>query len=200
VVRIHESSNHSATNFGIYNPCVDLLLSEKSLVPEIFPYEDGKIETKCILVILLIGFQTNLHKWILSTKMFRIFPIDKKKWTKVEKKLLLPERAFYFSLHWIVSIKEYTTSKGTNLHYTIRCTPDLNGIAERMNWTLLYRTRALLIRSGLPKFFWNHALMTSVYSINRSPMRALIGNKTPYEMLKGEKPDPSNLRIFGCVA
>jgi hypothetical protein len=100
--------------------------------------------------------------------------------------------------------KSHAASQGTELHYTIRDTPALNGVAERMNRTLLDRGRALLFDSGMPKRFWSYAVLTSVYLINRSPTRALPENKTPYEMLKNEKRNysdlHSNLRIFGCVA
>ena len=96
--------------------------------------------------------------------------------------------------------KSHAASRGTELRYTIRDTPALNGVAERMNRTLLDRARALLFDSGMPNRFWGHAIATAVYLINRSPTRALPGNVTPYEMLKNEKPNYSNLRIFGCVA
>ncbi|KZS88322.1 hypothetical protein SISNIDRAFT_418357, partial [Sistotremastrum niveocremeum HHB9708] len=39
--------------------------------------------------------------------------------------------------------------------------------------------------------------MHAVWLKNRSPTRAL-GNKTPYELARGHKPDLSNLHKFGC--
>ncbi len=35
-------------SFGLYNSCVNLLLSGKSMVPEIYPHKDGKIAKKGI--------------------------------------------------------------------------------------------------------------------------------------------------------
>jgi len=99
-----------------------------------------------------------------------------------------------------LDFQNFCKTNGIEMHFTIRDTPALNGVAERMNRTLLERTRALLFESGVPKSFWGYALLTAVYLINRSPTSALKENKTPYEKLKGTKPDLSNLKIFGCVA
>lgn len=96
--------------------------------------------------------------------------------------------------------KNYAKLKGTELHYTIRNTAALNGIAERMNRTIMDRTRALILESGLPKPFCGLAVETAVYLINRSPTNALKPKKTPFEMLTNKRPDLSNLRIFGCVS
>ena len=96
--------------------------------------------------------------------------------------------------------QEYCKSKGTELHYTIRDTPALNGVAERMNRTLIEKARALLLESGLPKMYWGYAILTATYLLNRSPTRALENNKTPYEMIKGEKPNLSYIKLFGCLA
>ncbi|GJU93382.1 retrovirus-related pol polyprotein from transposon TNT 1-94 [Tanacetum coccineum] len=59
-----------------------------------------------------------------------------------------------------------------------------NGVAERMNKTLMDKVRCLLIQSGLPKTFWAEATCTAAYLINRSPSRA-IEKKTPMEMWSG---------------
>ena len=66
--------------------------------------------------------------------------------------------------------------------------------------TIMDRTRALLFEAGLPDTFWNFAVMTATYIINRSPTSALPNNKTPFEMLNEDKPSYNDLQIFGCVA
>jgi len=80
---------------------------------------------------------------------------------------------------------EYVRSRGTDLHKTIPHTSPLNGVAERMNRTIMDRARACLIQSGLPPIFWSFAVVHSVYVINRSPTKTLPNGKTPYEMLTG---------------
>ncbi|KAL0318336.1 UNVERIFIED_CONTAM: Retrovirus-related Pol polyprotein from transposon TNT 1-94 [Sesamum angustifolium] len=81
---------------------------------------------------------------------------------------------------------------GIKRHKTNPYTPQQNGVAERMNRTLLEKVRCMLISSGLPKSFWGEALITAAYLINRSPSVPLNG-KIPELCL-------SSLRVFGCSA
>ncbi|GJV23248.1 zinc finger, CCHC-type containing protein [Tanacetum coccineum] len=74
-----------------------------------------------------------------------------------------------------------------------------NGLAERMNKTLMDKVRCLLIQTELPKTFWAEAICTAAYLINRSPSTT-IKKKTPMEMWSGHPSDYGMLRIFGCVA
>jgi len=87
---------------------------------------------------------------------------------------------------------------GIQRHFTVAHTPQQNGVAERMNRTLLERTRAMLRTAGLAKSFWAKAVKTACYVINRSPSTA-IGLKTPMEMWQGSPPNYSSLHIFGCL-
>nr|GFA62321.1 retrovirus-related Pol polyprotein from transposon TNT 1-94 [Tanacetum cinerariifolium] len=50
--------------------------------------------------------------------------------------------------------------------YTVRYTPQQNGVAERMTRTLLERTRCLLLNVGLDRSFWAEAFNTACYLIN----------------------------------
>ncbi|GKD71747.1 retrovirus-related pol polyprotein from transposon TNT 1-94, partial [Tanacetum coccineum] len=52
-------------------------------------------------------------------------------------------------------------------HLTVARTPQKNGLAERMNRTLLNKVSCLLIQSGLPDSFWAEATVTATYLINR---------------------------------
>ena len=56
----------------------------------------------------------------------------------------------------------------------------------------------MLISSKLPKFYWAEAVNTECYLINRCMIRSVL-DKTPYELLKGRKPNLVYLRAFGCV-
>ena len=77
--------------------------------------------------------------------------------------------------------------------------PAQNGLAERMNHTIVESARSLMFHSNLSVNFWAEALNTAVYIKNRSPTTALDGI-IPYECLYNRKPDVANLRMFGCVA
>jgi hypothetical protein len=52
---------------------------------------------------------------------------------------------------------------------------------------------------GLPGKFWGEAVNTTVYLLNRTPTRSMVGG-TPYEAWYGRKPSVDHLRTFGCVA
>ena len=57
----------------------------------------------------------------------------------------------------------------------------------------------MLHATGLPLNFWEYAAVTAVYLLNRSPTKALT-DATSYEAWRGDKPDLSYLRVFGCCA
>ena len=85
------------------------------------------------------------------------------------------------------------------MHLTVPGNPKQNGLAERMNRTLLERVRCMLIHARLSKLFCGEVVTIVVYVINRSPS-ATIGFKTPYEIWNSHKPILEHLRIFGCIA
>ena len=82
---------------------------------------------------------------------------------------------------------------------TVPYNPAQNGVAERMNRTVMESARAMMSHSNLPNQFWAEAVNTSVYICNRCPTSALDG-VTPYECLFKQKPDVGNLHVFGCVS
>ncbi|KAH9764272.1 hypothetical protein KPL70_001465 [Citrus sinensis] len=95
--------------------------------------------------------------------------------------------------------EDFYKYKGIARHRTVTYTPQQNGLAERMNRTIIERVRCMLLNANLSKGFWAEAVTTAAYLINRSPSSAL-GFKTPQELWSGKPPDLSNLRIFGCPA
>ncbi|GJR98548.1 retrotransposon protein, putative, ty1-copia subclass [Tanacetum coccineum] len=88
---------------------------------------------------------------------------------------------------------------GIARHLTVAGMLQQNGLAERMNITLMDKIRCLLIRSGLPNTFSAEATCMAAYLINRSPSTE-IEKKTPIEMWSGHPSDYGMLRIFGYVA
>ncbi|RDY07420.1 hypothetical protein CR513_08470, partial [Mucuna pruriens] len=83
-------------------------------------------------------------------------------------------------------------------------TPQLNGLAERMNRTLIERIRCMLFEVKLPKHFWGEALYAAVsrqavHVINLSPIIDLntkVSDKIWFD--KDVKYD--HLRVFDCKA
>ncbi|KAL0409667.1 UNVERIFIED_CONTAM: Retrovirus-related Pol polyprotein from transposon TNT 1-94 [Sesamum radiatum] len=58
--------------------------------------------------------------------------------------------------------------------------------------------RALLLQASLPIQFWDDAILTATYLINRTPTK-ILGWKTPYEKLYGKVPQYNHLRTFGSL-
>ena len=74
-------------------------------------------------------------------------------------------------------------------------TPQQNGVAERMNRTLMEKARSMLSSVGIGQEFWAEAVETACYLVNRSPTSTLI-DKTPQEVWTGKKPSIKNLIFF----
>ncbi|KAG8496806.1 hypothetical protein CXB51_007977 [Gossypium anomalum] len=64
-------------------------------------------------------------------------------------------------------------SEGIMRHLTVRHTPQQNGVAERMNRTIMEKVRCMLSNANLPKLFWAEAASTACFLINRSPSVAI---------------------------
>ncbi len=94
--------------------------------------------------------------------------------------------------------QEYLKSRGIQHELTVAYTPQQNGIAERINRTLMESARSMMYHAHLPKKFWAEAIATATYLKNRS-ITASVKEMTPYERWYGRKPDLGHLRVFGCV-
>ncbi|GJX64828.1 ribonuclease H-like domain-containing protein [Tanacetum coccineum] len=92
---------------------------------------------------------------------------------------------------------EFCGNKGIKQEYSTARTPQQNGVAERMNRTLIEAARTMLADSLLPTTFWAEAVSTACYIFNRVRVTK-PQHKTPYELLFGHKPIISYIRPFGC--
>ena len=68
---------------------------------------------------------------------------------------------------------QYCSSESNVRHRTCTRCPQQNGVAERMNKTLLERARCMLNQAKLRKQFWAETVATTSYLINCSPHTAL---------------------------
>lgn len=89
---------------------------------------------------------------------------------------------------------------GVRVEPTVAYTPSQNGVAERLNRTLITKARALLSAAELPVELWGEAVHTANYLKNRTPSETDEGPRSPEQMWTGRKPGLSHLRTFGCVA
>ena len=100
----------------------------------------------------------------------------------------------YLSSEFLNHLKE----RGIISQPTPPGTPQLNGVCERRNRTLLNMVRSMMCRTNLPHSLWSYALMTAARIINLVPTKKV--DKTPYEIWHGRKPNLSYLRVWGCDA
>ena len=94
----------------------------------------------------------------------------------------------------------YLTLNGIEHQLTIPHSPQQNGVAERLNRTLMESARAMLSHANLPNKFWAEAVATAAYLRNRTTTSANEEQLTPFEKWYGHKPNISHLRVFGCAA
>jgi hypothetical protein len=99
---------------------------------------------------------------------------------------------------WNKEMTEYCKSKGIIHRKTNPCSSQENGVAERLNRTLMEKGRAMLQDARLGTEYWGEAVLTASYVRNRTV--SSVHGKTPLEMLTGKKPTVDHLRGFGVTA
>jgi transposase InsO family protein len=94
-------------------------------------------------------------------------------------------------------LKAALAKKGIELRAVTPYSQSQNGVAERLNRTIVELARAMLEEKGLPKSLWEWAVVHAVYIRNRSPTKALPDGITPHEAFTGEKPNVAHFKEFG---
>ncbi len=90
--------------------------------------------------------------------------------------------------------KAYLKEKGTTQEVTPPYTAQWNGIAERLNRTLMDKARCMLKAKNLDNRFWGEAIATANYLKNISPTKRL--EITPEEKYSNKKPTYKHLRVL----
>ena len=101
--------------------------------------------------------------------------------------------------HISKEFNEFCSEKGISRQFPLPYSPQQNGVAERMNRSILESTCSMLYAANLRQNFWTEAVATAVYLRNRSSSK-FLKNVTPYEIFNGNKPNVSHLKVFGCKA
>ena len=100
--------------------------------------------------------------------------------------------------YMIQEFDDHLKSRGIVPQLTPPATPQINGVSERRNHTLLDMVRSMMSKSDLPLLFWGYTLETTAFTLNRVPSKSV--DKTPHEMWTGKSPSLSFLKIWGCEA
>jgi transposase InsO family protein len=114
--------------------------------------------------------------------------------TRRSIKCLRTENGGEFTL---MEFENYCKEFGIDRHKTTSYTPQQNGVAKRMNRTVLERARSMLSNANLQQELWEETVTIACYLVNRSPS-ITIECKILEEVWKGHPCNYSNLKFFGC--
>ena len=95
--------------------------------------------------------------------------------------------------------EKFLLDKGIHHELSAPYSPAQNGVAERINRTLMESARTMMAQAGLSDKYWAEAVVTGTYLRNRVP-RSFKEKTTPFEKWYEKNPDLSHLRVFGCMA
>jgi len=65
--------------------------------------------------------------------------------------------------------RDYDKKTGVVVEFTTAYIPEQNGVAERLNRTLITKVRAMLTETDLPQWLWGEAAYAACYLHNRTP-------------------------------
>lgn len=162
------------------------------------PMEETSLGGMKYFITFIDDYTRRVHVYILKDKL-SVLEVFKDYKSKVENEIgnkIKVVRSDNGKEYCNKEFDSFLSRHGIEHQTSTPYSPQQNGLAERMNRTLVERARCMLFDAHLPKQLWGEALATAAYIVNRSPTKSLDG-KTPMEMWSGTKPDLSNIRIFG---
>ncbi|CAI7870227.1 unnamed protein product [Closterium sp. NIES-53] len=95
-------------------------------------------------------------------------------------------------------LESFLEDKGITHHLSVAYMPQQNGIAERLNRTLIDLARAMLAHAQLDHTWWGAAVQYANWVKNRMGSKGLEG-KSPYFMWTRKVPSVSMARVWGCM-
>ncbi|KAI5324165.1 hypothetical protein L3X38_033238 [Prunus dulcis] len=123
---------------------------------------------------------------------FKEFKNEVEKQTGKSIRILRSDRGGeYLSTEFLEYLKKHDILS----QWTPPGTPQLNGVSERRNRTLIDMVRSMMSYTDLPVLFWGYALQTAAYLLNKVPSNSMP--RTPHEMWFGRKPSLNHLKIWG---
>ena len=141
----------------------------------------------------------NTHGFFLYGKKNDVLSTFPKFRKKVENQF--STRIVSFQSDWGGEFQALTTYlKEHGIHHRVSCpySSEQNGTAERKHRHLVEIALALLKNASLLENFWDEAVSTAAFLINRMTT-PLLHNKSPYEVLFNILPDYKLLQTFGCL-
>ena len=96
------------------------------------------------------------------------------------------------------ALSKYFTEQGISHRISCPHTPAQNGTAERKHRHIIETALSLMQHSSVPNKFWDEAVCTAAYLINRL-VTPNLKNKSPYHLIYSQEPDYQMLKSFGCA-
>ncbi|KAD2392849.1 hypothetical protein E3N88_39826 [Mikania micrantha] len=113
---------------------------------------------------------------------------------KLKVRILRTDNGIEFKNH---NMENFCNSRGIVQQFSAPYVPQMNGVAERKNRTLIEAARTMLADSSLPVQLWNEAVANACYTLNRVLIEKRHG-KTCFELLHNRKPNLKYLEPFGA--
>ncbi|KAK4420098.1 Retrovirus-related Pol polyprotein from transposon TNT 1-94 [Sesamum alatum] len=130
-----------------------------------------------------------------ALERFKEFRLEVENQTNCKIKVLRSDRGGeYLSTEFLNYLKE----NGMILEWTPPGKPQLNGVSERRNRTLLDMVRSMMSFTKLPLSFWGYELETAAKLLNLVPTSVLT--QTPYEIWHGKPASYNYLKVWGSPA
>jgi transposase InsO family protein len=97
------------------------------------------------------------------------------------------------------TLKAFCTKHGKELHWTPARSQQLNGAAERTVRSFKDYERMMVLHAGAPLRLWGRAGSHAAFVWNRTHIATDTG-VTPYESMRGKKPNVQHVGVWGCDA
>ena len=94
-------------------------------------------------------------------------------------------------------LQNWCHENGMTIEKTAPYSPSQNGVAERMNRTLVELARSMIVGAKLPEFLWEPAIDHATYLRNRA-FTSSQERRMPYQGWFGSKPNVSHFHEFGA--
>ena len=96
------------------------------------------------------------------------------------------------------SFHSFLAAYGISHQVSFPYTPEQNRCAERKHRHIVEIGLTLMFQASMHRKYWVDAVSTTVFLINRMPMRSLHF-LSPWERLHHAEPHYTDLRVFGCA-
>ncbi|GJU03952.1 retrovirus-related pol polyprotein from transposon TNT 1-94 [Tanacetum coccineum] len=216
-VRFRNDHFATITGYGDYvQACEQGKIKKASLPPKLVPSTESKLELLHIDLcgpmrvasingkkyILVIVDDYSRYTWVyfLRTKdeapdMIIDFINQVQRNLKAQ---ILTIRTDYGTEFKNEKLRAFYAKLGIVYKTSISHTPQQNGVVERRNRTLVEVARTMLIFSKTPEFLWAETIVAACFTQNRSIVHTWY-NKTPYELIRGRKPNIQYFHVFGSL-